>query len=357
MKFEYGNVKISGIHLVVPENEVIFEDEIDLYDFSEAQSRKLKSVMGFDRRRVVTENTTSSDLVVKGFSDLVSRGDLELDSVDALLVVTQTPDYLMPGTSSIIHGSLPFRSNMLCLDINQGCAGFVVGLNVASSLLQQAEVNRVALVNVDVLSRLVASADRNSRPIIGDAAAITLVDSIDSARSAGKISGRIYTDGAGWEALKIPAGGMRLRPSSETCKLKQDSAGNWRSEDNLVMKGDQVFDFVMKRIPSLISELIEDSGQSKEDLDLFVFHQPNSFILKKLANKLGVSLSKVPHDLVSKFGNSSGVTIPAVLATECDKNFFASKKNLMLAGFGVGLTWGGATISIHDLEFLSVCDF
>ncbi len=353
MNLHFQGARIHGIHLVLPANEVAFDHEISEYNFTPQQSSKLKTLMGYDRRRVVVDGTTSSDLVVAGFESLVAQGLLDLSTLDALIVVTQTPDYLIPGTSYIVHNRLQLRHDMLCLDINQGCAGFIVGLYTAFSLFGLGNIKRVALVNVDILSRLVAKTDRNSRPIIGDAAAITIVDSDPQ---SGQIRGNLKVDGTGWDSLMVPAGGMKLRPSADTAVPKVDANGNARALDNVVMKGDAVFNFVMQEVPSMIKSLIDDSRIKFSQVDGFLFHQPNPFMLRKLVEKLGIPLDKLPMDLVPRFGNSSGVTIPAILCTHYDQKFFTQFRLMCMAGFGVGLTYGSLLMPMQDISFIEILE-
>lgn len=348
MNLQFQGVRIHGIQLVLPAREVSFDSEASSYNFSPQQSGKLKSVMGFDRRRIVAEDMTCSDLVVAGFEALSRDGLLDLDELDALIVVTQTPDYLIPGTSYVIHGRVGMRQDMLCLDINQGCAGFVVGLMTAFSLLNQKGIKKLALVNADVVSRLVAPTDRNSRPIIGDAASITIVEATSN---SDVIYGNIKVDGSGWDALMVPAGGMKIRPSAETAIPTVDANGNARALDNLVMRGDAVFNFVMQEVPPMIQSLLDDAKAEISQVDSFVFHQPNPFMLKKLAEKLGVSQDRMPIDLVPNFGNSSGVSIPAVLCTSFDEAYFEELRLMCFAGFGVGLTWGSLLVPMNNLSF------
>jgi 3-oxoacyl-[acyl-carrier-protein] synthase-3 len=353
MELKFDGVRIAGVQLILPKREISFDNEVDSYSFTSAQSAKLKNVMGYDRRRVVNEGVTSSDLVVAGFEALIDSGQLDLESLDALIVVTQTPDFIMPGTSYIIHSRLPFGQDILCLDINQGCAGYIVGLTTAFSLLSQENFNRVALVNVDIVSRLVAQGDRNSRPIIGDAASITI---IESDPTVAPTYGNLKVDGSGWDSLMVPAGGMKIRPSAATAVVSEDKNGNARALDNLVMKGDAVFNFVMQSVPTMIESLMDKSGFQISNIDNFLFHQPNPFMLKKLASKLDIPLEKFPINLVEKYGNSSGVTIPAVLCSEFDMSYFKEPKWVCMAGFGVGLTWGSLIIELHDLSFVELLE-
>jgi len=348
MILEYIGARISCIETVFPSNEIQFADEIDNYPGSELQSLKLQKIFNFKSRRLAADSVTVSDLVVHGFESLFDKNNIDRESIDGLVVVTQTPDYLVPGTSFIIQGLLGLRTDITCLDINQGCAGFVIGLTVCFSLLTQPSINRVALVNADILSKLVSKHDRNSRPLIGDAASITIVDSISNGDlSVNTIYGNIYTDGSRWEALMIPAGGMRNRPSDKTSKLFDDGTGNLRSLEHLVMRGDAVFSFVMETVPHMIEGLLKDAGIDKDSVDKFLFHQPNSFMLKKLAQKLDIDIGKVPHSLVSLYGNSSGASIPAVMCTELSTEYFEQPRLLCISGFGVGLTCASLLLKLN----------
>ena len=353
MNLNFDGVKISGVQLILPKREIAFDSEVEDYNFTSAQSAKLKAVMGYDHRRIVEEGVTSSDLVVSGFEALIESGDIDPDKLDALIVVTQTPDFIMPGTSYVIHSRLSFRQDMLCLDINQGCAGYIVGLTTAFSLINKKNFKRIALVNVDVLSRLVSDGDRNSRPIIGDAAAITIVE---SAPMGNTINGNIKVDGSGWDALMVPAGGMKIRSNPATAIPSEDSNGNLRALDHLVMKGDAVFNFVMQSVPPMIENLMIESKFQITKVDNFLFHQPNPNKIKKLAGKLAIPFEKIPTNLVQKYGNSSGVTIPAVLCSEFNLSYFQEPKWICMAGFGVGLTWGSLLINMHQLSFIEVLE-
>ena len=349
MNLHFDSCKISSIELILPENEVYFDDEIGNYTFSKEQSQKLKRIFEFKKRRIVENGVTSSDLVVHGFQSMVIRDGFQLGTIDALIVVTQTPDYLIPGTSYIVHGQLGMKKEILCLDLNQGCAGYIIGLTTSFSLLKQSSIQRVALVNVDVVSQLVSKSDRNSRPLIGDAASITIIDSAPASPENESYS-NIYSDGARWDALMVPAGGMRIRSNGKTNIKNDDGSGNIRSLENLVMKGDAVFSFVMETVPLMIEKLMNYSNVSKEDVDAFLLHQPNSFILTKIAEKLAIPIEKVPHQLVSNYGNSSGVSIPAVMCTHFEHDYFNYSRHLCLSGFGVGLTCASMLIRMKDVS-------
>jgi 3-oxoacyl-[acyl-carrier-protein] synthase-3 len=347
MRLKFFDKKIIGVQLVLPEHEQSFLEDMKNFDSPESRSIKLMKVMGYDKHRLVESGVCSSDLAIHGLQHLIDKKNIDRNSIDALIVVTQTPDYLMPPTSSVIQGALDLKEDMLCLDINQGCAGFIIGLIQAFSLLDQESINRVALVNVDVISRKVNLRDRNSYPLIGDAASITIIDS----GGAQEIWANIKMDGKRRDALIIPAGGMRLPSTPETAIAIDAGDNNFRSEDNLKMDGTAVFNFVQTEVPPLIADLMDFSKKSDGDISAYAFHQPNRFMLEKLADRIGVDRKKVPMDVVERFGNNSGVTIPTVLATNLSTSLLESNDLYCLAGFGVGLTWASMILPIGPLEF------
>ena len=347
MKFNYKNKYIDGLVFIVPDNEVFFEDEMKNYDFPVSRSKTLQSVMGYHSRRIVNDETCISDLILTGFEHLFKKNLISKDDIDALVVVTQTPDQLMPPTSFIIHGKLQLKEETFCIDINQGCAGFVVGLIQAFNLLNNKNINKVALINADVLSRKTSVNDRNSYPLIGDAASITIISNKESEN----ICSIMKVDGSQRGALEIPAGGMKMPSNLETSKLKDCGDGNKRSLDDLVMDGAKVFNFVQNKVPPLIDEILNEANKSKEDIDYFLFHQPNKFMLTKLAQSIGIDLMKMPSDVVKIFGNSSGVTIPAIMGGLISQELKSKENEIIFSGFGVGLTWAALYMKLNKLKF------
>ncbi len=354
MNLKFKNKRISGILTILPQNEVRFEDEMDNYNFSHAKSLKLKMAMGYNTRRVVTENVTVSDLCIHGLDYLFENGLLAKNEIDALILVTQTPDYIMPPTSNVIQGHFGLKQDIICMDINQGCAGFLLGLFQAFMLLEQDQIKKVVLLNADILSKKVSKKDRNSNPLIGDAASVTVIEKSEKDVT---IFGTIKMDGTGFDALIIPAGGFKLPSSPDTAIMQEDEAGNLRSLDNLVMKGDDVFNFVQTEVPPMIEQLLETAGCTKEQIDYFMFHQPNSFMLGKLADKLGVPREKMPGNIVGNFGNASGVSIPTAISYNLGDKLTGESYLMCLAGFGVGLTWASVLMQLEHLKFNKIIYF
>jgi len=340
--------------VVVPANERTFIAEMKNYNFPEARSLKLKEVMGYDRRRLVEPGVCVSDMAVFGLQNLFDRGLLKPDEIDALLLVTQSPDYFMPATSNVIQGRLGLKQDMLCLDVNQACAGFVIGLMQAFMLLEQETVRKVVLINGDVLSRKTSPKDRNIYPLVGDAAAITVIerDTQDSV-----IHATLKMDGSRSEALMIPAGGMRLPCSPETAVLEDVGDNNLRSKEHLRMDGSAIFNFVQTEIPPLIQGLLERVGVSMDAVDYFLCHQPNRFMLQKLADKMKVPYSKMPNNVVERFGNSSGSTIPMALVLNAADKVTKDQILACLTGFGGGLTWTAMLMRLGHWRFCELLDY
>lgn len=354
MDFVFTNKKISGILTVLPHTSVSFEDEMANYNFSRAKSMKLKLAMGYNAHRIAENGQCSSDFCTYGLQYLFDNQLLNKEDIDALLFVSQSPDFYMPPTSNIIQGHFGLKHDMICMDINQGCAGFEIGLLQAFLLLEQPAVNKVVLLNADVLSPKVSDKDRNSKPLIGDAAAVTVIESCDN---PAPIYMNVKMDGTGAFALNIPAGGFRKPCSAETSIMHEDEAGNMRSLENLVMKGDDVFNFVQREVPPMIEHLFMQAGITAEDVDWYMFHQPNKFMLNKLADKIGVPHEKMPANIVENFGNASGVTVPTCISYNLGNSLVTGSAKICMAGFGVGLTWSSIYMNIGNLSFNKIIEY
>lgn len=348
MYFSFKNKKITGMALIVPENERSFVDDMKLFNADEKRSVRLAKVMGYDKHRIAPDNVTASDMVEYGFNKLFESGDLKKEEIDALVYMTASPDQFLPPTSRILHGKLGLKKETYCIDITQGCSAFEEGLIQAFLLLEQPTIKKVALVTTDVLSHKVSPKDRNSYPLIGDAASITIVEKSSEENS---IEAVILNDGTRADALKIPAGAFRLPSSPETAVMTADSEGNERSLDNLVMDGTAVFNFVMTDVPPMLEDLFSKSKVSKDEIDYFLFHQPNKFMLNKLAEKLEIPYEKMPANVVEKYGNSSGTTVPAVTVLTFENKTMPEMQKVCFSGFGVGLTWAAIIMDLYPFDF------
>jgi 3-oxoacyl-[acyl-carrier-protein] synthase-3 len=331
----------------------LFDDELENYNFPPERTKKLKEIMGYDRHRVASPGATVSEMATHALNFLFEKRLLDKSSINALVLVTQSPDFLLPPTSAVIHGKIGLDSNVFCIDINQGCAGYLIGLIQAMSLLEQKNINKVVMINADLLSLRTSKKDRNSYPLIGDGLTITVVESADSE----EIYANVFFDGSGHQALIIPAGGFANPTTIETMTPVDSGDGNVRSENDLRMDGSAVFNFVQTEVPPMIESLKKFAGVSDSEIDVYAFHQPNRFMLEKLADKLEVPRSKMPANIVEKYGNGSGITVPTVLIENFQDALLAKEMNVCLAGFGVGLTWSSMLMRIGNLDFCEKIEF
>lgn len=354
MNLKFTKKKITGILSVLPSKEVLFDDEIENYNFSIAKSLKLKTIMGFNKKRIVEDGVCSSDLCIFGLNYLFDTNKLKKEEIDALILVTQSPDFIMPPTSNIIQGHFGLKHDMICLDINQGCSGYIIGLMESFMLLEQDSIKKVVLLNADVLSPKVSKRDRNSNPIIGDGASITIIEKVNDKQ---EIYCNIKNNGEGALALQIPAGGSRMPSTADTAIMVEDANGNFRSKDHLVMKGDEVFNFVQTEVPQMVESLLSVASLKKDDIDYYMFHQPNRFMLNKLADKIGISKDKMPSNIVENFGNSSGASIPTAITYNLGDHLLNKNYKICLAGFGVGLTWSSMVLDLGQLQFCEIKEY
>jgi len=347
------NKRISGILSVVPKNRVRFLDEIENYGFSREKSLKLQETIGLDERRIVSGDACGSDLCEFGLRYLFERGLLSPDEIGAIVLVTQTPDHFMPPTSTILHGKLGLGREVLCFDINHGCTGYLYGLLQAFMLLQLSDVGKVVLLNADTLSRRCSPRDRNVYPLIGDAGTVTVVENTDD---DSKIFLNLRTDGSRFDWLIIPAGAFRMPSTEETRRIRVLPDGNRRSDEDYHMNGAGVFTFTQTDVAAGIKQVFEYASMETGDIDYFMFHQPNRFMLTKLAKKLGVPVEKMPNNIVEKFGNSSSACIPVAICHNISRLLLRQKLRICMSGFGVGLTWGALIMDVGPLEFCELIE-
>lgn len=342
MKFSFANCKISSIESLVPENVSYFDDEIVNYPQSERSSQKLKKAMGYGEHRIFSNPVSFSAVATQ----LLQKNLCLYSDIDALIVVTQTPDKLIPSTSSIISGILGLHSHVFCLDINDGCAGFIKGVFVAANLLNNPGVNKVLLISGDVLSQFVSRQDRNSFPLVGDAINATILETCNSEST---IFGEFHTDGSGADAISIPAGGSALLSSAESLCPIVHNDDNIRSANQLVMKGRDVFAFTQTTVVDFLERFL--SEYSCSDADRFYVHQANKFILEKVRQKIGISdPKKMPLEVIEKYGNSSSGTIPLAICLDQQSTKDVEKLGkCVLVGFGVGLAYGGIVVDLSNL--------
>ncbi len=347
MLAKFNGIKISGVLAVLPKTEYDYDEETA--HFATPATRRLKRVMGFSKRRAALSTTTSSDLALYGIRYLLENDLLKKEEIGALLVLSTSPDYYIPPMSNVLHGELGLPFDVVCMDISQACAAYVLGMFQASMLLEHMEDGKkVVMCTSDVLCRKDPEWKIGEPSFGGDAATITIMERDESAPTAYY---SIYNDGARREALIMHAGGFRMPRTPETAIPNHIVDGKVRSYDDLWMDGSAVFNFMQKEVPPAIEEILSYSGRTKDEIDWYLFHQPNKFMLQKLSQRLGVPQEKMPWNIVENFGNSSGSCVGVDIAYNLGEALLTNRYTCCLSGFGGGLSWVSAVVELGNVEF------
>jgi 3-oxoacyl-[acyl-carrier-protein] synthase-3 len=330
---------IKAIEVVLP--EAVLGNEELAAQYPGWTADKIQSKTGIVQRHIARPDECSSDLAVAAAQKLFSSGACQPAQVDFVLLCTQSPDYFLPTTACLLQDRLGLPTHCGALDFNLGCSGFVYGLGLAKGLLETGQARNILLFTAETYSKFIHPADKSVRTLFGDAAAVTLVSGVNSAEDL--IGDFVFgTDGSGAKNLIVPTGGMRHRDMSASDLIK-DESGNARTVNNLYMNGPEIFNFTLRAVPETVGRLLTKSGRSLEDIDLFVFHQANQFMLEHLRRKLKVPIEKFCISM-SHCGNTVSSTIPIALKQAQQTGKLLPGQVVMVLGFGVGYSWAGAIV-------------
>lgn len=329
------SARISAIDYHLP--EAVLDNEALSAEFPEWSVAKISAKTGIDRRHIAGPDEFSSDLATAAGRRLLERFDIDPASIDYLIVCTQSPDYYLPSTACIVQDSLGLPTTAGATDITLGCSGYIYALGLAKGLIESGQVSNVLVITADTYSKFINPADKSVRTIFGDGAAATLVTD-DGAPDA--MTAITYgTDGAGAKSLIVPSGGLRdgvsLQPKAAPGERALDASGH-----DLYMDGPDIFNFTLAVVPDSVAQILSKAKLEQDDIDLFVFHQANAFMLEHLRKKLGVPAEKF-FVALSESGNTVSSTIPIALADAVASGALKPGMKVMLLGFGVGLSWGG----------------
>ncbi|MEH6714995.1 ketoacyl-ACP synthase III [Parasphingorhabdus flavimaris] len=319
----FSGVKIDGIASCVPEKKVANSDLEST--FGEKNMRRFGKSTGILERRVVTDET-ALDLCIAAARELERNGS-DFKTIEAVIFVSQTPDYVLPASAIIAQDRLGIPRGVPAFDVGLGCSGYVYGMWLAASLISSGAVRSVLLLAGDTISKTTDNEDRSTRPIFGDAGTATIIATSD-AESVWSFA--MGSDGSGSNNIIIPNSLYRQKPLAEY-HLSESAI-----DQKLYMDGQAVFNFTATVIPNLILELLNAIEWRPDEIDNMYLHQANDLILKTIARKTGIGMTNVPSTL-SQFGNTSCASIPLAMTTA---NGVRSTENALLCGFGVGLSWG-----------------
>lgn len=346
---EFHNIKVAGIATAVPKmREVIAEKYGPV--FGEKAVQQFSQTTGVVERRVSLKEQTSSDLACAAAEKLLSDKGIERDAIGICIYVTQTPDYPIPATACVLHKRLGLPKDCIAFDVNLGCSGYVYGMQIVSSLMQTTGTKYGLLLVGDTSTKGISPTDSTSVMLFGDSGSATLLEK-DGA--APLISTVCRTDGGGFKAIIVPAGGCRNKEAPRE-RVKWGD-GNMRSDHDLYMNGADVFTFTISEVPALINEFVEKNQINKDEIDCYAFHQANCFILKRLAKKAKLDNEKL-HISMDRYGNTSVTSIPLTL---CDRYGGCSdgvNKKIFSCGFGVGLSWGITTFEVNSSDILPIIE-
>lgn len=338
---KYNKVGIKGLSAAVPKNKIINYEYTQYFPAEDV--KQVVDKIGVYERRFAEPGVCSSDLCYAAAEKLLSDLSVNKDEIDLLVFVSQTPDYRMPATSVILQHRLGLGKQTIAFDLNLGCSGFIYGLSVVYSMMENSGLRKALLLDGETRSRVYSPKDRKTAFIFGDAGVAALIERDDA---FGESFFSLNSDGSKEDLIKMNAGGYRNPSSPETLKEKVvDEYGNIRSEEHGYMNGSDVFNFVIKEIPSDIKNTLSYAGVDKSEIDYFVFHQANNFINSYLAKKLKIDEEKIPST-IHKYGNTSSVSIPLTVASELATTY--AGKKIMMSGFGVGMTWASAVLNTAD---------
>jgi 3-oxoacyl-[acyl-carrier-protein] synthase-3 len=329
---------IKAISYALPEKELTNEELVG--EFPEWSVEKIANKVGINKRFIAGENETSADLAVKAAENLFADNpEIKKNSIDFVLFCTQSPDYFLPTSACVIQDKLGLSTSCGALDFNLGCSGYVYGLSLAKGLIFGGIANNVLLLTGETYSKFIHPKDKGNRTIFGDAGSATLISKDGFAEIGGFCLG---TDGKGAENLMVKSGAIRHREKLNDLRL--DENGNPISSDHLFMNGTEIFNFTIEAVPALVKNTLENNSLSSDDIDGYIFHQANKFMINFLRKKLKIS-PELFHIYMSEVGNTVSNTIPIVLKEKFKKNVLSG--NILLAGFGVGYSWGGCVIKIQ----------
>ena len=347
MKVKVRGISITSISTCIPKNKVNLVDLAS--NFGKSEVNKIIKTTGINSIRRAEKNTTTSDLCAFAAKKMMDETGTTPDQIDAILFVSQTPDYKLPQTSHILQSKLGLKEDTICFDLPIGCNGYIYGLFQASILINSKACKRVLLLSGDTTTKLINDSDRSLRMVFGDGGSATLIE-----EGSDILSFIIYSDGARFNDLIIPDGGCRNPFNNNSKTINFDIEGNGRTPMDMFMDGMAIFNFAIKRVPALLEEIITYSNWEKEEIDIYAMHQANKFMIDYLRKKCKVPIEKMPIAM-DGIGNTGPATIP-ILLTEL-KSEIGKYKKVILCGFGVGLSWGALTCDLSNTKVLKTIEY
>lgn len=346
---EFQGVEIKAITACVPKRKILNDSFGEM--LSPKELRIFEKTVGILERRWADEKVTASDLGYAAATDLFEKYDVAKDEIDCLIFLSQTSDFKIPFTSNILQDKLGLKKEILCLDINAGCAGFIQGLSTAFAFAKTLKKGKVLFIVAETLSKILSNNDRSTSMLFGDGASAVLIENTENEIATSFFN--FFSDGLNAAAIQIPDGGYRNGITKESFDVVTDEKGNQKSKLNLSMDGPKVFDFTLREISGSIETLLEKANTLKDSVDYFLLHQSNKFIIKQIASQLQIGSEKMLIN-IQDFGNTSGVSIPLLICS--NEENLANSQRIVMSGYGSGLNWGNSIIDISKAKIFKITE-
>ena len=347
-----NNVRIAGMSACVP---ATVEDNRTLPIYKEeSEALKVIASTGIERHHKVDDGVTASDLTVKAVEGLLNQLGWESQDVDCFAYVCTSRDYIAPQTSCVLQDRLNLRSDCCVFDLPFGCSGWVYGMSIVASMMSHGTLKRAILVAAETNTQNRNPRDTTVRPLFGDAATATALE-FDPEKSR-PMNFMYGVDGAGFDAVWAPYGGMRNPVTPEALVEKEVSPGVYRRGVDMIVNGMDVFGFAIKQPPRSIKELIETFSIDVETVDLLLLHQANKFIDEKIRKAIKIPAEKTPYCL-EEYGNVTSASIPLTMVSRCREQLAGDMRHCIACGFGVGLAWASMEFYAGDVKIPEVITY
>ena len=324
---------IESIEYYLPENIVTNADlQKENPDWN---LEKITEKSGVYQRHIAGKNETAYDLSIKACDKLFQTNDK--NNIDGIIYCTQSPDYIMPSNSFLMHKHFGLKDEIFAYDFNHACTGYIYCLAMANAFVKAGMAREILLVNADTYSKYINPKDRSTRVLFGDGAAATIVK--ESERKRGIIDIDLGSSGSGYNKFWIPAGGLRLPKSDITSVEIEDDRGNIRTQNDIEMDGFGVWSFINSVAPKQVNRLLKRNNLEQTNIDQFVFHQASKMTLESIRRSMKLNEEQVFIN-IQNIGNTVSASIPIALRDAIDQGEIDNGSTLILSGFGVGLSYG-----------------
>ena len=328
---------IKAISYYLPERVVTNEELVK--EFPEWSIDKIAQKVGVNSRHLADINETAGDLAEKAARGLFEEFNVNPSEIDFVMLCTQSPDYFLPSTACVLQTRLGVPTSAGAFDYNLGCSGCIYGMAVSKGLIAAGIAKNVLLLTAETYNKYLNPSDKSNRSIFGDGAAACLI-STEGFAEIGEFS--LGTDGSGANNLIVKTGAARQKKA--TGKFVEDEEGHVFYDDYLYMNGGNIFNFTLEAVPVMMKDILEKNKMEKDQIDYYVFHQANKFMLNTIRKVCVLPKDKFYVNLTNT-GNTVSSTVMIGLKQCLDLGTITPGMNVMVTGFGVGLSWGGTILN------------